>query len=167
MMDLTENKYSLHIFIIIILLAMSFFTVIPVLNMVLLGAMIAYGLTPIARKIQTKVKYSSISIFIAIILVVIPLILLFAYIFYEITIFANIFFSSSNIVLGNGMDLNQTLVVLTHKLPVELQGFVNPYLSSISGSLENVVSYVLHYLVSLVKSFSDILIQLFVLVCSI
>lgn len=167
MMDLTENKYSLHIFIIIILLAMSFFTVIPVLNMVLLGAMIAYGLTPIARKIQTKVKYSSISIFIAIILVVIPLILLFAYIFYEITIFANIFFSSSNIVLGNGMDLNQTLVVLTHKLPVELQVFVNPYLSSISGSLENVVSYVLHYLVSLVKSFSDILIQLFVLVCSI
>ena len=167
MIDLTKNKYSLHIFIIIILLAMSFFTIVPVLNMVLLGAMIAYGLTPIARKIQTKVKYSSISIFIAIILVVIPLILLFAYVFYEISVFANIFFSSSDIVLGNGMDLNQTLNVLTQKLPIEMQGFVNPYISSVSGSLESAVSYVLHYLVSLVKSFSDVLVQLFVLICSI
>ena len=66
MIDIFKNKYALHIFIIIILLAMSFYTVVPVLYMVLLGAMIAYGLTPVAKKIQSKVKYSSISIFLAI-----------------------------------------------------------------------------------------------------
>ena len=73
MIDFTKNKYALHIFIIIILLVLSFFTIRPVIYMVLLGAMIAYGLTPIANKIQTKIKYPSISIFLEIALSLMPI----------------------------------------------------------------------------------------------
>ncbi|MBR5504392.1 MAG: AI-2E family transporter [Methanobrevibacter sp.] len=164
MIDLTKNKYGLHIFIIIVLLAMSFYTITPVLYMVLLGAMIAYGLTPIANRIQTKIKYPSISILLAIILVIIPLILLFAYIFYEITTFADLFFNSSSLV---GSDINQSLNILVQKLPAELQTIIAPNINSLSTSLESVLSYVLAFVVSLVKSFSDILVQLFVLICSI
>ena len=164
MIDFTKNKYALHIFIIIILLVLSFFTIRPVIYMVLLGAMIAYGLTPIANKIQTKIKYPSISIFLALILVVIPLILLFAYVFYEITVFADVFFNSSDLA---GMDINNALNAFVGNLPVELQGFIKPYMGSLSTGLESGLSYVLAYTVKLVKGFSNVLIQLFVLICSI
>lgn len=167
MKEYLKHKYSLHIFIIIILLAMSFFTVVPVLNMILLGAMVAYGLTPVAKRIQSKVKYESISIFIAIILVVIPLILLFGYIFWEISVFADLFFNSTNIIGPSSLSINELFNSAVSTLPVEIQGVIKPYLPTLSGGLQSIFSYLLKFIVSLVKSFSDILIQLFVLICSI
>ena len=38
------NKLKLPIILIFILLAISFLSVVPVLNMILLGAMLAYGI---------------------------------------------------------------------------------------------------------------------------
>ena len=69
------NKLKLPIILIVILLAISFLSVVPVLNMILLGAMLAYGIRPIASKIQTKTKYQSVSIILAIVIVIIPIIL--------------------------------------------------------------------------------------------
>ena len=93
MFNLSESKYGLHIVIIIIFLLLSLFTVMPVLNMILLGAMIAYGITPVANRIQSKIKFTSLSIFLAIIVVIIPLILLFIYVFWETAVFADMFFA--------------------------------------------------------------------------
>ncbi|WP_297982986.1 AI-2E family transporter [uncultured Methanobrevibacter sp.] len=167
MFDLRENKYGIHIIIIIALLIISFFTIAPVLNMILLGAMFAYGLRPIAQKIQSKIKFESISIFIAMFVVLIPLILLFGYVFWELANFATMFLSSSNMVIGPDLSLGDAINSLVLSLPPDVQNFISPYLQSIIDSIHGLLSSTSNYLVSMIKSFSDILLQLFVLICSI
>lgn len=167
MFSLSENKYSLHIIIIIILLVLSLLTVIPVLNMILLGAMIAYGIAPVANRIQSKIKIPSISIFLAIILVIIPLILLFIYIFWEIGSFANIFLGSHNLSVSSGLDLNLAINTFVQSLPINLQGLVKPYIGFLTTGVHDILTYALNYMVKLIRNFSDVLVQLFVLICSI
>ena len=80
-METEFKKYlSPPVLLIIFLLAISLVIVFPVLDMVILGAILAYGLRPINKRIQSKVKFPSVSIILSIVLVIIPLILLFAYI---------------------------------------------------------------------------------------
>ena len=167
MFNLSESKYGLQIVIVIIFLLLSLFTVMPVLNMVLLGAMIAYGLAPLANRIQSKVRFSSISIFLAILLVIIPLILLFIYVFWEIAVFANMFFSSQNLSLTSGLDLNAAIATLIQALPIELQGLVKPYVGTLTEGIHQALTYVFGYAVKFIRIFSDVLVQLFVLICSI
>ena len=167
MFNLSESKYGLHIVIILIFLALSLFTVLPVLNMILLGAMIAYGIAPVANKIQSKIKFTSISIFLAIIVVIIPLILLFIYVFWEIAVFANMFFASHNLSVSSGFDLNLAITTFVQALPVEIQGFVKPYIGVLNTGLDQILSYIFNYAIKLIKNFSDVLVQLFVLICSI
>lgn len=70
----------------------------PVLNMILLGAIFAYGLRPIANRLQSKIKFTSISTIIAVLLVLIPLILLLVYIVFIISGFAINFFNSNHVL---------------------------------------------------------------------
>lgn len=165
MFNLTENKYGLYIAIIVVLLILSFFTIAPVLNMVLLGAMIAYGVRPIAARIQTKFKYPSISIILAMIVVVIPLILLFGYIFWELSNFAAMFISSS--AGGSNVSLEQGIANIVNSLPVDIQFTAQNFLNSISLYLQEGLSTLLQSIVTLTKEFSNVILQLFVLFCSI
>ncbi len=75
-----KNYLNPPVLLVIFLVIISLMFVFPVLNMVILGAILAYGIRPIANKIQSKLKYSSISILLAIVVVLIPLILLLFYI---------------------------------------------------------------------------------------
>ena len=165
MFNLTENKYGLHIVIIIVLSVLSFFTIAPVLNMVLLGAMIAYGVRPIAGKIQTKLKYPSISILLAMIVVVIPLILLFGYVFWELSNFATMFIASN--AGGSNVSMEQGIANIVNSLPVDVQFTAQNLLNSISLYLQEGLSALLQSVVTLVKGFSNVILQLFVLFCSI
>jgi len=70
--------------LVIFLVIVSLMIVFPVLNMIILGAILAYGIKPVAHKIQSKLKFSSISILLAMVVVLIPLILLIAYIVTEL-----------------------------------------------------------------------------------
>ena len=153
--------------IIIIFLLLSLFTVMPVLNMILLGAMIAYGITPVANRIQSKIKITSISIFLAIIVVIIPLILLFIYVFWETAVFANMFFASHNLSVSSGIDLNLAINTFVQALPVELQGLVKPYLGLLTSGVHEALTYIFNYAIRFIRNFSDVLVQLFVLICSI
>ena len=166
MFNLTENKYGLHIFVIIILLILSCFTIAPVLNMVLLGAMIAYGIRPVAGRLQTKLKYPSISIILAIILVVIPLILLFGYIFWELSNFATMFLAS-NPNGGSDLTIEQGIANIVNSLPVDVQVTAQNFFNSISLYLQEGLASLLKSVVSLAKGFSDVILKLFVLFCSI
>ena len=60
------------ILLVIFLLVVSSMIIFPVLNMVILGAILAYGVRPVARRIQSKLKYSSISILLAMVVILIP-----------------------------------------------------------------------------------------------
>ena len=167
MFNLSESKYGLHIVIIIILLLLSLLTVMPVLNMIVLGAMIAYGISPVASRVQSKIKIPSISIFLAILLVIIPLILLFVYVFWEIAVFADMFFTSHNLSISSGFDLNLAVTTFVQALPVDIQGFINPYIGALTNGVQDILTYVLNYAVKSISNFSDVLVQLLVLICSI
>ena len=160
MFNLTENKYGLHIIIIVVLLILSFFTIAPVLNMVLLGAMIAYGVRPVAKRIQSKLKYPSISILLAMIVIVIPLILLFAYIFWDLSNFATMYVASNG--NGSNVTLEQGISNIVNSLPVDVQVSAQNFLNSISLYLQEGFAALLGSFASLVKGFSNV-----ILFCSI
>ena len=134
--------------------------VFPVLNMVILGAILAYGIRPIANKIQSKLKYSSISILLAMVVVLIPLILLLFYIVFELSIFV------SWILANNpNTDVNSVMSQISSYLPSYVD--VNSLNSYIDSVISNVGSYLLNYSVKFVGKFANVTLDLFILVCSV
>ncbi|MEE1129828.1 MAG: AI-2E family transporter [Methanobrevibacter sp.] len=160
-MELNIKDYlNLPILIIILFVLISLVFIFPVLNMVVLGAILAYGIKPVAIKIQSKLKYSSISILIAMVAVLIPLILLLSYIIFEVSVFVSWvlannsntdvagFFSQIKMYLPAGFDINA----------------VNSYVDS---AIKNVGSYILNYIVKLAGKLANLTLDLFILVCSV
>ena len=128
--------------------------------MVILGAILAYGIRPIARKIQSKLKYSSISILLAMVVVLIPLILLLFYIVFELSIFV------SWILANNpNTDVNSVMSQISSYLPSYVD--VNSLNSYIDSVISNVGSYLLNYSVKFVGKFANVTLDLFILVCSV
>ena len=126
------------IMLIIVVLAISLIFIFPVLNMIILGAILAYGIRPIALKIQSKLKFSSISIFLAMFIVLIPLILLFAYISFVISgVLAGFFISNPT------LDMNNAMAQLSTYIPN------NPFFdeNSIAPAIQSAGKSVLTYLV--------------------
>ena len=149
-----KNYLNPPILLVIFLLVISAMFIFPVLNMILLGAILAYLVRPVADRIQSKLKYSSISIILAMIVVLIPLILLVAYVSYEIS-------SVITTMLANNyyFDINQVL----SQLPMDV-GSIN---NSINSSISEIGKYVLQYTVKFLSKFLNISLDLFILVCSV
>jgi predicted PurR-regulated permease PerM len=128
--------------------------IFPVLNMIILGALLAYLVRPIANKIQSKLKYSSVSIILAMIVVLIPLILLIAYICFEISTFI-----TSMLASNYYFDIDSIIAML----PIDMTS-VN---SSVNSSITEVAKYILNYTVKFLSKFVNITLDLFILVCSV
>ena len=158
-MDIREHV-TLPVLMVLFLLIVSLMFIFPVLNMVVLGAIIAYGVRPVARRIQSKLKYDSISILIAMVVILIPLILLVAYISIELAGMI------SGILASNTYsDINTSLNALTAYLPFSFD--VNSMSSSLNSSLQQVGSYVLNYLTKFLSSLMNLTLDLFILICSV
>lgn len=153
--DIKEH-ITMPVLLIIVLLAVSLMFVFPVLNMIILGAILAYGIRPVARKIQSKLKYSSISILLAVIVVLIPLIVLVYYIVFEMYNFVTW-------ILANDVSINNALDQVSMYLPANASS-INSY---IEGSLNDVGNYILNYSVKFLSKFANITLDLFILVCSV
>ena len=158
-MDIREHV-TLPVLMVLFLLIVSLMFIFPVLNMVVLGAIIAYGVRPVARRIQSKLKYDSLSILIAMVVILIPLILLVAYISIELVGLI------SGIMASNTYsDINTSLNALTAYLPFSFD--VNSMSSSLNSSLQQVGSYVLNYLTKFLSSLMNLTLDLFILICSV
>ena len=144
------------ILLIVFLLVVSFMFIFPVLNMVILGAILAYAIRPVAHKIESKLKYSSVSILLAMIVVLIPLILLLYYIIFEVSIF-------TTWVLANDADVNNVVDQISIYLPTNASS-INSY---IDNTINNIGSFVLNYTVTFLSKFANITLDLFILVCSV
>ena len=153
--DIKEH-ITMPVLVIVVLLAISLMFVFPVLNMIILGTILAYGIRPVARKIQSKLKYSSISILLAIIVVLIPLIVLVYYIVFEMYNFVTW-------ILANDVSINNALDQVSMYLPANASS-INSY---IEGSLNDVGNYILNYSVKFLSKFANITLDLFILVCSV
>ena len=148
------------ILLIIFLLVISLMFIFPVLNMVILGAILAYGVRPVAFRIQSKLKHSTISILLAMIVVLIPLLILLGYITFEITSFVN-----SMLATNSYANFNESFSQFLAYLPLNLDSnSVNAYLNS---SFKDIATYILNYSVKFFSKFANITIDLFILVCSV
>ena len=147
------------VLLIIFLLVVSLMIVFPVLNMVILGAILAYGIRPVASKVQSKLKNSTISILISMVVVLIPLILLLAYIILELSTFI------TWILANNNLDIETAISQISVYLPQQVD--TNSINSYIHSSVENIGSYILNYLVKFVGKFANITLDLFILICSV
>ena len=148
------------ILLIIFLLVVSSMMIFPVLNMVILGAILAYGVRQVARRIQSKLKYSSVSILLAMVVILIPLILLVAYIVFELSGMLSGFLATNT-----STDINATLSSVSAYLPWTLD--INSLSSQINSSMHEIGSYLLNYLVKFASSLMNITLDLFILVCSV
>ena len=155
-----KNYLTPPILLILFLLIVSLMFIFPVLNMVILGIILAYGVRPVARKIQSKLKYESLSVLLAMIMILIPLILLVAYIAFELTGMISALLASNTYA-----DINSSLSAVSAYLPIDFN--VNSISSSLSSSIQEVGSYVLNYLVKFLSSLMNITLDLFILVCSV
>ncbi|AMD18223.1 permease [Methanobrevibacter sp. YE315] len=160
-MEINIKKYlTPQILIIIFLLLISLMFIFPVLNMIILGAILAYGIRPLAFKIQSKLKYSSVSILLAMVLVLIPLILLVGYITFEVSSFTASFLASNSYV-----DLQDATTRLINYLPIgSNSGSFDSYIHS---AFEHGLSYLLNYSAKFFSKFLNITLDLFILICSI
>lgn len=142
------------VLLVIFLLVISAMFVFPVLNMILLGAILAYLVRPVANRIQSKLRFSSVSIILAMIVVLIPLILLIAYISYETS-------SVITTMLANNyyFDIDQFI----SQLPIDM-GSIN---STINSSITEIGKYILQYTVKFLSKFLNISLDLFILICSV
>lgn len=146
-----EKYLTPPVLLVLFLLIISLIIVFPVLDMVILGAILAYGLRPIAKKIQSKLKFPSVSIILSIILVIIPLILLLAYIIFVITGFI------SDYILTPKFDFTQISGVIP-------QNYVD--VGDFNSIIKDVGKFVMNYMVSLISSLSNIIMSIFILICS-
>lgn len=158
------DKLSIPILIIVILLILSFFTILPIWDMVLLGAIFGYAIRPISRRFQTKLKYPSVSILLAIIVIVIPILLLCGYLIYEIIDLAQLFIGVNG--AGSGFNLNQTVSNILVNVPAQYQSSIQYYTSYIPTIINEVYSWVLDYCIDIVKSTPVLLIQIFTVMFS-
>ncbi len=149
-----KNYLNPPVLLVIFLIIVSLMFIFPVLNMILLGAILAYLVRPVAQKIQSKLKFSTVSILLAMVVVLIPLILLVVYISYELSSVITTLMASSYYA-----NLDQIL----SQLPVD----VNSINSSINSSLNEIAKYILGYAVSFLSKFLNISLDLFILVCSV
>lgn len=146
------------VLLVIFLLVVSLMIMFPVLNMVILGAILAYGVKPVSRRIESKLKFSSVSILIAMVVVLIPLILLIAYIIFEVSTFL------TWALANNSTDVDTLLNQIAMYIPNTDANSLNTY---IDNTIHDVGSYILNYIVKFISKFANISLDLFILVCSV
>ncbi|MDR0900771.1 MAG: AI-2E family transporter [Methanobrevibacter sp.] len=160
-----KNNINSPFIIIGILLIISFLILIPVINMVILGGIIAYGLRPIANKFKSKVKYDSIAISLAIILVLIPLILLLIYSLLSVVDMAYSIMAN-NYEIATNSTFNASDIVNQY-LPTELQSSTDSFIVAIEDLIKDIFKMLINYIIELIKSLPMVSLQLFVLIASV
>lgn len=161
-----KDTLGSSLFIIVILLIVSLFTLMPIINMLILGGIIAYGLIPVAKKFQTKVKYSSIAIILSIIIIIIPLIIIFAYTI-SVTIDLSYSFINNNQDILSSFSLNQSIDTINSYIPSQMQSSTTYITSTIMEVINDILKLVFGYFVDFIQTLPFVMLQIFVLIFSI
>lgn len=164
MIDNFKGTVTSAIFILIILLVLSALVLTPMLSMIILGAIFAYAIRPLSRRMEPYLKYRSVAIFVGMIIVIIPLIALL--ILFIDTIIAS---TPSFLQFINGFNLNslttniQNYPPIHQYIPVENSSqVVNSFVNSINIAISDILRSVTEYLVGFLKSIPNVLLELFI-----
>ena len=146
------------LFIITGLLILSFFVLTPMISMIILGAVFAYVIRPISNKMLPHLKFETLSIIVAMILVILPLIVVLA-------VIINSLIESTPLIVSVAKSANIESInssTAQQYLPSMLQSYTGSILTSIKLALEEILRNLLNYFVAYVGSIPTIAFQLFI-----
>lgn len=165
--NLKKMSFSTVIPVIIILALLSLGILIPIISMVIFGAILAYYVRYISKKIRPYVKYNTLSVFLGMIILAIPVILLLYFTFSQFLSIAGSFFGSlQQAATGNStMNLPQiTDAVQNLGLPGNISQGID---ETIKSGITQFISYIAKLAVDLVSSLPGIAAQLLILIFSV
>lgn len=155
-------------FIVIVLLGLSLLVLTPLASMILLGAIFAYLIRPISRRLEPTVKYKSVAVFVGMVLIIIPMIALLAVLINgiiqtipSITQFVN----SLHLTSLNSTSI-QNYPLIKHNVPPGFYPYLDSSIGTVNVEITNILRSVLDYILNLLKSVPFILLQLFIFIAS-
>ncbi len=156
------------IFVVLILIIASFFVLSPLMSMIILGAIFAYAIRPISSRMNPYLKFESISIFVAMILVITPLILIIAFSISTIIDSAPVIMgAASNVDAGSlNQTINQTSTQIAGYIPVAFQPSANSIINGFKSLINAGLNVVLGYAGDIVQSIPMVALQLFIFTAS-
>ena len=165
--NLKKMSFSTVIPLIIILTLLSLGILIPILSMVIFGAILAYYVRYISRKIRPYIKYDTLSVFLGMIILAIPVVLLLYFTFSQFASIAGSFFGSLQQAATGNSTMNMTQIndaVQNLGLPGNFsQGFDE----TIKSGITQFISYLAKLIVNFVSSIPALAAQLLILIFSI
>ncbi|MDI9614865.1 AI-2E family transporter [Methanothermobacter sp.] len=139
-------------FLVLALILLSAIVIYPIWTMLFLGAVFAYIVRPVALRINERIPYLSVSIIIAMVVVIMPLVGIVVF-----TVDSLINSTPSLITLARGFDIPN--------LPGQLQSSGGT-LGALRGILTDILSGSLNYVIDVIQSVPMIALQLFIFLSS-
>lgn len=153
--------------LLIILTLLSLGILVPILSMVIFGAILAYYIRYIAKKVRPYVKYDTAAVFLGMILFAVPIILLLYFTFSQFLSIAGSFFGSLQQAATGNSTMNMTQIneaVQNLGLPVNIS---QSLADAIKTGITQFISYVANLTVQLVSSIPGLAAQLLILIFSV
>jgi predicted PurR-regulated permease PerM len=165
--DLKKIGISTVIPLIIILTLLSLGILLPILTMVVFGAILAYYIRYIAQKVRPYIKNDTLSVFVAIILFTIPIALLLYFTLTQFILIAESTFGSiQQAAAGNSATAMTPISDAIQNLG--LPGNVTQTLiSAVQTGITQLISYVANSFVALVSSIPSLAAQMLILIFTI
>jgi predicted PurR-regulated permease PerM len=167
-MNYIKDTLTSAFFIVFILLVLSLLALTPLISMIMLGAIFAYVIRPISLWMEPYLKFKSIAVFVAMILVIIPIIALLVIVINGLI--QNVpsiisFAKSLNLTSLNNLNAeNYTFV--KHYIPSSFYPDLNSAINAINSEVTDILREVLDYVVKILESIPLALIQLFIFFAS-
>lgn len=169
MIDGLKDNLTSAIFIIIILMVASAILLTPMLSMVILGAIFAYAIRPLSRRMEPYLRFRSIAIFVGMIIVIFPLIIILL-IFLNTIISAApslvVFVKNLNLSSLNSTNLQNYPPIQQYIPSTSSSQIINSVFNSVYLGIEDVLRSITEYLLGLVKSIPTLLLELFIFFAS-
>lgn len=136
--------------------------------MIILGAIFAYAIRPISSRMNPYLKFESVSIFVAMILVITPLILIIAFSISTIIDSAPVIMgAASNVDAGSlNQTINQTSTQIASYIPGAFQPSANSIINGFKSLINAGLNVVLGYAGDIVQSIPMVALQLFIFTAS-
>ncbi len=165
--NLKKIAISTIIPLIIILTLLSLGILIPILTMVIFGAILAYYIRFISRKIKPYVKNDTLSVFLGIILFTIPIVLLLYFTLTQFVLIAESSFGSLQQAATGNSTMNMTVInqaVNNLNLPNNLTQSI---ITAVQSGIKEFISFVASSVVAMISSIPSFAAQMLILIFSV
>jgi len=156
------------LFVVSILLLLSFFVLTPVFSAIILSAVFAYGIRPISKKMLPYLKFETISIIMSMVIVILPLIVI-------IIIIINSLIESTplivEIVKNAGLSNISSSTIQQYPLvqqyvPAGFQAYIDSFLNAVNVGVGDILRNIFNYIIGNLGSVPTLLFELFIFFAS-